>query len=190
MQNGNIIIRNGNDLISLASGTFTMPTPVAYNASFNLSVSTTNPYALCNLTVSGSSAGNVVINSNSIQGLMPAAPLQSISISCYAPLYQLGGSVSGLNPNTPLQVTNNGSDSTSVGNGNFYFPNFVGAGGNYVVTLAQPLGQTCTIAQGTGMVISSNVYNVAISCVPPALRLGGPHRRACGQHQCHRSQRQ
>jgi hypothetical protein len=42
----------------------------------------------------------------------------------------------------------------------------VASGANYAVTMqTQPVNQTCTVANGTGMVTTANITNVAAMCI-------------------------
>ena len=78
--------------------------------------------------------------------------------------YAIGGSVSGLT-GAGLLLQNNGGDNLSVpANGVFRFATAIGAGTPYAVTvLTQPVGQTCTVQNGSGTA-NANVSNVAVSC--------------------------
>jgi Putative esterase len=80
------------------------------------------------------------------------------------PSYSVGGTVSGLNGTVILQ--GNASDTLSVSaDGNFTFGTPVPAGSAYNVTVKNgPSGQTCSVANGTGTVGSSNITNVAVLC--------------------------
>jgi len=78
--------------------------------------------------------------------------------------YTIGGTVSGLSGTVVLQ--DNGGDNLSVtSNGSFTFATPVASGAAYAVTVqANPSGQTCTVANGSGTVASANVTNVAVTC--------------------------
>jgi sugar lactone lactonase YvrE len=82
--------------------------------------------------------------------------------------YALGGAVSGLSGTVVLQ--NNGGDNLSVtANGNFAFTSSIASGSAYNVTvLTQPVGQTCSVSNGTGTMSGSNVNNVAVVCASAA----------------------
>jgi hypothetical protein len=88
----------------------------------------------------------------------------------------IGGSVSGLAAGTSVALQDNGADTVTVSaNGTFAFPTGVLANGNYVVTvLTQPVGQSCTVTNGSGSVDASsdNVSTVSVTCVATAT-LGG-----------------
>ena len=79
--------------------------------------------------------------------------------------YTIGGSVSGLLSGKSVTLLNNGSDPLLVSsNGSFVFSNSQAAG-PYAVTVAiQPAGQSCSVTNGSGPSISSNVTDVNVTC--------------------------
>lgn len=90
--------------------------------------------------------------------------------------YQVGGQVSGLASATSLGLQNNGGDTFTLTPGDivapelplrFVFSQRLTSGSSYQVTVsAQPAGQTCVVAQGTGTVTSSDVDSVRVDCSP------------------------
>lgn len=91
--------------------------------------------------------------------------------------FTLGGGVSGLASGRSVVLQNNGTDDLNVtANGAFTFVGRVQANAAYAVTVkTQPEGQSCAVAQGTG-VASANVNSVAVACTNlPAARysIGG-----------------
>lgn len=78
--------------------------------------------------------------------------------------YTVGGTVSGLT-GTGLVLQNNGGDNLAVAaNGAISFATLVGGGAPYAVSvLTQPVGQSCSVANGAGTA-NANVANVAVSC--------------------------
>jgi len=81
------------------------------------------------------------------------------------PAFTLSGTVTGLGPNKSLQLAN-GRDTVAVTvNGSFVFSKPVATGQTYEVTVSQPpLGQFCSVANGTGTMESSNIANVVVFC--------------------------
>ena len=81
--------------------------------------------------------------------------------------FTIGGNVSGLGAGKSVVLLNNGGDAlTRNANGSFTFATPLANGAAYAVTVGtQPVGQTCTVSNGTGTVASANVTNVAVSCV-------------------------
>ncbi len=80
--------------------------------------------------------------------------------------YRIAGTVAGLGAGSQLTLLNNGGDSTVVtANGNFQFGTGLLASAAYAVTVGTPPpGQTCTVANGAGTVVSADVSSVAITC--------------------------
>ncbi|HEX4254219.1 MAG TPA: alpha/beta hydrolase-fold protein [Streptosporangiaceae bacterium] len=80
--------------------------------------------------------------------------------------YTVGGTVSGLPSGSTVVLQNNGGNDLSVtASGAFTFSTALATGAAYNVTVkTSPLGQTCTVASGTGTVGSANVTNVAVTC--------------------------
>jgi ribosomal protein S11 len=91
------------------------------------------------------------------------------------PTFTVGGTVSGLTGIVTLR--NNGGDSLARNtNGSFTFATVLTTGSPYAVTVfSQPVGQTCTVANGSGIVAAGNVTNVAVTCVtnPATFTVGG-----------------
>lgn len=91
--------------------------------------------------------------------------------------FTLGGSASGLASGKHVVLQNNGADDLRVtANGAFTFAGRLQANAAYAVTVkTQPEGQSCAVAEGTG-VASANVSSVAVACTNlPAARysIGG-----------------
>ena len=72
--------------------------------------------------------------------------------------------MSGLSGTVVLE--DNGSDTLSVAaNGSFTFATALASGAAYNVTVqANPAGQTCTVASGSGTIASANVTSVTVTC--------------------------
>ena len=83
--------------------------------------------------------------------------------------YSIGGSITGMGSGTQLVLSNNGSDSLTVNaNGTFSFTNKIASQATYQVTIkTQPTGQVCALNNGSGTVATSDVSNLAITCVYP-----------------------
>jgi hypothetical protein len=103
--------------------------------------------------------------------------LDDVSVqSCAASgaTYTVGGNVSGL-AGSGLVLSLNGSQSLPVSaNGAFTFPGALPDGSAYAVTVGtQPSGQTCTVANGSGLISGGNVTNVAVTCTTATYTVGG-----------------
>lgn len=79
--------------------------------------------------------------------------------------YTVGGTVSGLSA-SGLVLSDNGGDNLTVASGSttFTFTTPLQSAASYAVTVAaQPTGETCSVASGTGTV-TANVTSVAVTC--------------------------
>jgi len=80
--------------------------------------------------------------------------------------FSVGGSVTGMTTAGPLVLQNNGGDTVNVtGNTTFNFPVQDTGTAYNVAVLTQPPGQTCTVANASGVIANSNVTNVAVTCL-------------------------
>ena len=89
--------------------------------------------------------------------------------------YTVGGTASGLASGGTVVLQDNGGNDLSVtASGSFTFSTALAAGAAYNVTVkTSPLGQTCTVANGTGTVGSANVTNVGVTCATSGGGSGG-----------------
>jgi len=83
----------------------------------------------------------------------------------------ISGTLSGLSPGSTVVLRDNGTDDLTLSaNGNFTFPTPLTTGSTYAVTVAtQPVGGTCSVANATGTVGTSNVTNIAVNCASPTV---------------------
>ena len=75
-----------------------------------------------------------------------------------------------------MLANNAGNDLTVTGNGGFTFPNHLGGGAAYAVTIqSQPVNpsQICAVTNGTGTVSTVNVNSVVVSCTTNFYTVGG-----------------
>jgi large repetitive protein len=151
----NVVLRNngGNDLSVSATGPFT----------FTGSVNDGAAYAV---TISTQPAGQTCTVANGT-GTVAGANVANIALSCVPIAYAIGGAVTGLIAGGSVALSNNGGNNLTVGaNGSFSFTTMMNSGATYNVTVAtQPVGQTCTVANGTGTVVGGNVTNITVTCI-------------------------
>jgi 6-phosphogluconolactonase (cycloisomerase 2 family) len=160
-----LILQNngGNNLAVSANGTVAFASPVASGATFNVTVQTnpSNPTQTC--VVTGGS------------GTITNAPV-SATVTCTTVTRTIGGTVTGL-AGTGLQLTNNGGNALSISaNGDFTFTTPIASGAAYAVAVSvQPTvpTQACTVANGSGTVVGTNITNVAVNCVTSRFTVGG-----------------
>ncbi len=149
---GLVLQNNGADDLGLAvNGTFAFATPVAHGSPYSVTIKTQPAGQTCSVS-NGS-------------GVLGAANVTTVSVACSDIGYTVGGMVSGLT-GTGLVLRNNGGDDKSVSaNGSFTFATTLASGAAYSVTVkAQPSGQTCSVANGSGTIGAANVTNVVVSC--------------------------
>lgn len=162
--NGLILLNNGDLMhpISPASGDnlFVFTQPVAYGGSYNVTIVAQPASVTC--VVSNGSGMNVTAN------------VTSVNINCSPNYYTIGGSITGLTASG--LVLSNGADNISPVNGAtfFVFPTSVIYGGSYSVTITtQPTGLTCTVSNGSGINVTSNVTSISVICSPVTFTIGG-----------------
>jgi hypothetical protein len=159
---GTVVLQNNgtNNLTVAANGPFTFAGSVPHGA----------PYAVTVLT---QPAGQVCSVANGTG--TATANVTNLAVTCVSALYTIGGTVNGLFGTVVLQ--NNGADSLTItANGPFTFANKLVSGATYAVTvLSQPVGATCTVANGAGTA-TTNVTSIAVVCLAnplPAYSVGG-----------------
>jgi environmental stress-induced protein Ves len=162
---GLVLSNNGGDNLPIgADGGFTFPKQLASGATFNVTVHTQpgSPTQACTV---GNGSGTV-----------GAGNVTSVVVNCSTSDFTVGGSVGGL-AGSGLVLQNNGGDDLSIGSdGSFTFPTAIPSGAPYSVTVAaQPTGpaQSCTVANGSGVVGAENVTNISVSCVTTEFSIGG-----------------
>jgi 6-phosphogluconolactonase (cycloisomerase 2 family) len=86
----------------------------------------------------------------------------------------IGVAITGLFSGNTLALQNNGGDNLNVtADGTSFFNATMPGGSRYNVTiLAQPSGQTCAVADGSGTATGSNV-TVTVTCSPNEYNIGG-----------------
>ena len=105
------------------------------------------------------------------------SPAQHLTVAIKGvggPTYQVGGEVSGLHSTGLSLQLNGGSDINIDNDGPFEFLNPVLDGQSYSVTVAtQPMGQTCSVSHGTGIINGADVDDVEVTCVDLQYTVGG-----------------
>jgi len=155
----------GDDLSVPANGPFTFPTTIAAGGSYAVTVKTQPVGQTC------------VVNTGT--GSITTVNITNVAIACAANppgTHSIGGSVIGL-VGSGLVLQNNAGDDLTV-NGpaaTFAFQTRVVSGNSYAVTvLKQPTNpvQSCTVANGSGMVSDADVTAPTINCVTQFARFG------------------
>jgi hypothetical protein len=109
-------------------------------------------------------------------GVVAGANVSDIEVTCVTNRYTIGGRVAGLAGRGLVLRVNGRNDLAIASNGAFIFDTVLASGTEYAITVAsQPTNpaQTCTVANGTGAVESSQVSNVRVTCSTQTFGLSG-----------------
>ncbi len=162
LNTGTLVLQdNGADNLSiLGDGSYDFNTPLASNANYNITI-LTQP-----------AGGNCAVVNGS--GTIGSSNVTNVAVACVQTAFQIGGTVSGLGAGT-ITLQDNGADNLSLSaNGGFEFAAPIASDATYAVTiLTQPAGQQCTVTNGTGVVGTSNITNIDVSCPNVWTWIGG-----------------
>ncbi|HEY6483555.1 MAG TPA: choice-of-anchor tandem repeat GloVer-containing protein [Steroidobacteraceae bacterium] len=107
-------------------------------------------------------------------GMIQAANVTNVVVTCSDDSYSVSGTISGFTSGGMLLV--NGSDTLAVRSGasSFTMPTAVAYASAYGVTVqSQPTGFTCSVRNGTGVMGTATVTNVAVTCSVNTYTVGG-----------------
>jgi predicted transcriptional regulator len=154
---GLVLQDNGGDNLTItANGGFSFATPIASDATYSVTV-LTNPSSPTQTCVVTNGAGTVA-----------AANVTTVTVTCTTNKYTVGGTLSGLAAAESVVLQDNGaSNLTLSANGAFTFATSLASGSVYAVTvLTNPASpsQNCVVTFGGGMVTSSNITSVVVTC--------------------------
>lgn len=155
---------NGADTLDVNSnGAFQFPISLADGTGYNVTISSQPATQTCTIT--------------NASGTLAGAAVSNISINCVENNYLIGGIVSGLQQGDTVILQNNASDDLPLSaDGVFAFPTTLTSGQPYSVTVAvQPTApsETCTVTNGFGAVVSSDINNVSVTCTLDKFFVGG-----------------
>lgn len=160
LANGQTLVLQNNsaDNLSIVGTTagsisFDFATSIASGSTYNATVLTQPTGQTCTVAngsgtidVNGTGVGNIVVTCTTTASVVAA--------------------VTGLRSGLGVTLATNGQSLPVAANGTFPFPSIITAGSTYNVTVtAQPLGQTCTVTNATGTVVSGTTFTVAVNCV-------------------------
>lgn len=161
--NGLVLQNNGSDnlVVPANASTFQFQTPVPAGGSYNVTILQQPTGLIC------------VVNNGT--GVQVMANVNSVSVVCSPQTFTIGGFIQGLTANG-LILQNNAADNLALAMNasNFQFATPVPYGGQYNVTVfQQPAGLTCTVMNGFGTNIMSDVTNISIMCSSTTFTIGG-----------------
>lgn len=174
-------------VLQLTNGANTTTLPVGASRSFTFSSNPVVSGTIYSVTVQTQptlpAQTCVVVNGS---GTVGNANLTNVQVNCTtntstAP-QTIGGTVSGLS-GSGLVLQLNGANDLAVSTSPFTFASTLTTGSVYTVTVrTQPTApaQTCTVANPTGTVGSSNVTNVSVTCATNTYTVSGTVSRLSG----------
>jgi hypothetical protein len=152
-----VLLDNGTNALAVsANGPFTFATPLAFGASYTVTVGTQPAGELCQVA----NGGPATVSAN----------VTNVLVACVVVTHTIGGTVSGLNSGASVVLLDNGTNALTVSaDGSFTFTTPLATGATYTVTVGtQPAGETCQVANGGPGVVSADVTNVAVTCATNA----------------------
>ncbi|HSB96023.1 MAG TPA: hypothetical protein VLC91_06230, partial [Spongiibacteraceae bacterium] len=159
-----LVLQNnaGDDLTIAANATsFQFATSIAAGGDYAVTVATQPAGLIC--TVSHGNGSNV------------NAAVTNVSVICSASTHTIAGTITGLTT-TGLVLRNNGADDLAIAANatTFQFSTPIADGSGYSVTaFAQPAGLTCTVSNGVGSDVTTNIHNINIACSVVTVTVGG-----------------
>ena len=150
-----------NSLAVTANGAFTFTTALASGTAYKVTVGTQPLGEVCTVTKG--------------TGTLVSTNVTTVAVACKANTYSIGGTVSGLISGRSVTLLDNGAGALKVAaNGAFTFATKLASGKTYDVTVSvQASGETCTVTNGSGPVVASNITSVAVACTPKSYTIGG-----------------
>ena len=145
------LLLNGASALTLTTnGAFTFPTTLPAGTSYSVTIA---------IQPTGQSC--VVANG---AGTNISDDVGNVGISCSS-TYTIGGSVSGLNASGLVLRMNSTNLIIANGAGSFKFATALPTGSFYFVSIGiQPIGQTCSVTGGSGVVGNANPVGISVSC--------------------------
>jgi hypothetical protein len=154
------------DITVSANGNFVFPANIASGAPYSVTV-LTHPTGAIEQTCIVDNGG----------GVIGAANVSNVTVSCAAKTYAVGGNVSGLAAGATLVLQNNGGDNKVLtNNGAFEFATPIASGASYAATvLSQPgtPSQNCVVSAGSGPVTNAAITSIAVVCTTSSFTVGG-----------------
>jgi hypothetical protein len=143
---------SANNLAVNANGSFSFSSTLDSGASYAVTVLTQPVSATCSVA-----NGTGTIDSY-------GSDVSNVNVTCTTTT-SITGTITGLASGTAVTLANSGSTLAIAANGTFAFPGILAAGTAYNVTVStQPAGQTCTVSNGSGTVVTGTATAIVVSC--------------------------
>lgn len=146
---------NGGNALTASNGKFVFTTKVSPNSSYVVTIPSQPTGQIC--TISNGTATSI------------SAAVTNVQVICSADTYSIGGSITGLTSGNQITLTDNNSGPAIItANNGFTLPEKVAYDSGYSVSIKQqPVGQNCTVSDGTGSQVTAAVSTVAVTCTAP-----------------------
>lgn len=154
-----VAITKGSTQNFTATGTYSDGT--AGNISGSVTWSSANT-AVASVNASGTATG-LSVNTTGVTAVLGDVTSNSATLNVNA---SIGGTLSWLAAGNSISMSNNGTDSITVGtDGAFAFANSLANGATYNLSITSvPASQNCTSLNGSGIVGGDNISNVYVFC--------------------------
>lgn len=160
---GSVTLQNNgtDDLTMLANGGFNFPAPVPDGSPYEVTILTQPQGQTCTV--------------NNGEGTIDGEDVDDVQIACAddgVEMFDIGGTISGLESGNTISVvvrdaSQGGVSQPGRGNGLWNFVNVLPDGAGYEVSVSLvPVGQACTVDNGTGTIDGADIDDVIISCGP------------------------
>lgn len=157
LKNPGLELANGDEVISVAVGQtdFSFSKTVDYGDSYNVVVKTQPQHMTCSPTTSSGTAGRT----ESINIAMSCAQ------NTYSVVVAVTGLTAGATGDTQLQLINGSTVATVTAASPTATFGSIPVGSSYGITIfAQPTGQTCSIANGAGIMGDADRADAVVTC--------------------------
>lgn len=160
---GTLVLQNSDgEVITLtADSAFTFPQALPTGTTYSVTVQSQPATQTCTVT-----NGNGIITNQNINNII---------VNCSSNTHTVGGTIAGLGAGKIVELLNNGTDPLLRNvNGPFTFATALAQGSNYSVTVGvQPPGQFCSVVNGSGVVGTTDITNVQVTCAVQTFTVGG-----------------
>lgn len=140
------------------NGIFSFNTHVPFNSDYDVSIAGEQPVGQQCAVING-------------QGKNVQNNITTISVECSVNMYTISGSISGISPGYKVKLHNNGDQTQEFETDAQFTFNPIAHGERYEVTVMDAVGQTCSVANGSG--IATKHIDVKITCSKSKFRVGG-----------------
>jgi hypothetical protein len=162
-----LVLQNnaGAELPITTNGTWQFPTALTSGSNYTITIT----------ALPGNPSQDCTISNET--GVISGRNVSNVDIVCTADFYTIGGNVTGLDSSGLVLQNNGGDDLDILFNGGFSFSTPLVDTSAYNVTIQSqpndPIQQTCSVTNGSGVLAESNVTGVSVDCITNTYTIGG-----------------